>query len=199
MTTSRTRRLAVDVVPSAVTQTTLTYSSADLERWKRKDRSLLRGCQPLVRRLLTAKADTRPGRRFFGKAYVLANEGTGESWYGSFKWLTSPKWSAPGPLADDYQEAFRAALQRHFRNLDTFQQEVRAAAEKTAGSLPVGPDLWLVTRRRHRFIEVKLPGDSLASHQLEGLQLIERHLRAADGRLVSVEVVTLSPREAIGS
>lgn len=174
--------------------TNLTYSEADLDGWKNGGRTLLRSCSPLLRRLLKGKADTRPGRRFFGEAYVLSTEAADEAWYGSFKWLTSRKWSGPGPLADDYQESFRAALQRHFCDLDAFQRKVRAAAGKTAGALPVGPDLWLVTRRRHRFIEVKLPGDSLAPHQLQGLHLIERHLRAADGRSVSVEVVTLSPR-----
>lgn len=172
----------------------LTYSEADLEGWKNGGRTLLRACSPLLKGLLEGKADTRRGRRFFGEAQVLATESADEAWYGSFKWLTSPKWNGPGPLANDYQEAFRSALQRHFRDLGAFQQKVRAAAETNAGSRPVAPDLWLVSRRRHRFIEVKLPGDSLAPHQVEGLRLIEKHLRAADGRPVSVEVVTLSPR-----
>ena len=53
----------------------------------------------------------------------------------------------------------------------------------------VAPDLWLFTGRRHRFIEVKLPGDHLGDSQLAGLALIATCLKAA--LPVSVEVVTL--------
>ncbi len=54
---------------------------------------------------------------------------------------------------------------------------------------PVGPDLWLVTPHEHRFIEVKLPDDTVAEHQLLGLALIVTHLRAQ--RPISVEIAQL--------
>jgi hypothetical protein len=173
------------------------FSERDLTAWRDKDRSLLDGCSELLRRILCDKAEARPGRRFLGYAYVAAREFHDEGWYGSFKWLTAPKWSGEQKLPDSYQEAFRDALQRHFPTLREFQRICVAATGNQTEQKPVGPDLWLTTPDRHRFIEVKLPGDHLARHQLVGLALIATFLKS--DRPVCVEVVTLDsgdPRQS---
>ena len=151
----------------------------------------MKGRSRTLEKRLTGKAKARPGRRFFGEAKILASEQPGDAWYGSFKWLTSPKWTGDQKLADQYQTGFREALHHHFRDLAGFQKTVALATTRLGGDRPVGPDLWLISRNQHRFIEVKLPGDRLARHQLVGLALIGMFLRG--DRPVSVEVVNLYP------
>jgi hypothetical protein len=158
------------------------------QRWRHGDRSLLAGCSAPLKQILKRKACARPGTRFFGEAYVSAMSG-GNGWYGSFKWLTSPKWCGERKLADSYQAEFRAALLQHFPRLSEFQEMVRASTRAGCERSPVGPDLWLIEEDRHRFIEVKRPGDSVAAHQLLGLALIATLLRG--DRPISVEVVGL--------
>jgi hypothetical protein len=131
----------------------------------------------------------RPGRRFFGEAHVAATERHLEGWYGSFKWLTSSKWCGTENLGDRYQAQFRDALQRHFPELSEFQDMAAASTRLSLGRKPVGPDLWLTTAQKHRFIEVKLPGDDIRTDQLFGLALIALFLRS--DRPVSVEIIHL--------
>jgi hypothetical protein len=132
---------------------------------------------------------TRPGRRIFGEAKVLSTQSYLNAWYGSFKWLTSPKWCSRNQALKGYPNDFREALLSHFSNLCDLQDIVLGAARALADRKPVSPDLWLITRRKHRLIEVKLPGDSLADHQLLGLALIA--MCARSDRPVSVEVFRL--------
>jgi hypothetical protein len=91
----------------------------------------------------------------------------------------------------------RAALHRHFgsRHLGNLQRVVeavyRSCKKQLKGKAPTAPDLWLVDRRGgHRFIEVKLPGDSAAPHQLAGMAAIACVLSPANR--VSVEVIHLN-------
>ena len=170
------------------------FSEEELTAWRNGDYSLLKDCSKTLQQRLGAKATARPGRRFFGEAKVLAAEQPEDAWYGSFKWLTSPKWTGDQRLADRYQTGFREALQHRFRDLEGFQKTVALAMTRLGGARPVGPDLWLISPKRHRFIEVKLPGDRLARHQLVGLALIALFLRA--DRPTSVEVVNLHPGKA---
>lgn len=165
------------------------FSEVDLRAWRNGDYSMVEDCAPPLRRILRKKAQARPGRRFFGEANVAAGARYQEGWYGSFKWLTSQKWSGDQQLRSRYQEEFREALRRHFPELRQFQQVVAASTRKFSGRKPVGPDLWLTTSREHRFIEVKLPGDRLGQHQLLGLALIATFLPS--DRSKSVEVVNL--------
>ncbi len=166
------------------------FSEDELQAWRKGDYSLVKGCSRLLKRRLRDKACARPGRRFFGESKVLATHPYEEAWYGSFKWLTSSRWSGDQKLADRYQVGFRDALKDHFHELAEFQQTVALSMRRFGGDRPVGPDLWLITPKEHRFIEVKLPGDRLARHQLVGLALIAVFLRADRGP-VSVEVVNL--------
>ena len=166
------------------------FSQDELEAWKGRERSLIADCWGPLRRVLCKKADARPGRRFFGEAYVAAGTPCEQAWYGSFKWLTSPRWSQTHRrLKDPYQRRFRAALLRHFPELEQAQEVARAVRHLFPGPKPVGPDLWFVSDNRHRFVEVKLPDDDLKRHQLVGLALIALYLHS--DRPVSVEVVSL--------
>jgi hypothetical protein len=170
------------------------FSETELTAWRNGDYSLVKDCSKPLQQRLREKAKARPGRRFFGEAKVLASEPYDDAWYGSFKWLTSPKWIADQKLADGYQEGFRTALQHQFRDLPAFQQAVALAMTRIGGDRPVGPDLWLISQTHHRFIEVKLPGDRLARRQLIGLALISKFLRC--DRTITVEIVNLSLGQA---
>jgi hypothetical protein len=165
------------------------FSERDLRAWKNGNYSLVKDCSRPLKRILRMKARTRPGRRFFGEAYIAATEDHQEGWYGSFEWLTSPKWCGTQRLEDPYQVKFRDALQRHFPDLKEFQQVAAVSTRTLGGRKPVGPDLWLITPDEHKFIEVKLPGDRIAPHQLLGLALIGTFLRA--DRPISLEIVNL--------
>jgi len=164
------------------------YTETELERWKKGNYSLVKGCPKPLKGILRQKALARPGRRFFGEAKVAASIPHEEAWYGSFKWITSPRWCSAQRLGTPYSEQFRDALMAHFPELAEFQQVARRSAGRVSRK-PVGPDLWLVTPHEHRFIEVKLPGDRTAEHQLLGLALIATHLRAQ--RPISVELAQL--------
>jgi hypothetical protein len=165
------------------------FSEHELRAWRNKHYSLVDHCFPPLKGILCRKAEARPGRRFFGEAYVAASIRHDQCWYGSFKWLTSPKWSGLESLSNSYQNQFRSTLLHHFPRLSEFQELVRAFTPVFGRQRPVGPDLWLPTRSNHRFIEVKLPGDRISQHQLVGLALIAMLLRG--DRPVSVEVFNL--------
>jgi hypothetical protein len=174
------------------------FSEVDLRAWKKGDYSLVKDCPKPLRRILRKKAQARPGRRFFGEAYVAAAANCQDGWYGSYKWLTAQKWAGDEDLRNRYQGQFREALRRHFPKLRQFQEAVAASTRDSRGRKPVGPDLWLATPRQHRFIEVKLPGDRIARHQLLGLALIATFLQS--DRPKSVEVVNLfSSKKPTGS
>lgn len=116
-----------------------------------------------------------------------------QGWYGSFKWLTSPRY-LDGRGLTGYAAEFARALRAHFEDLGRFQQRARRLGQ-ALGAKPVAPDLWLIVDGRHRFIEVKLPGDSVSARQLAGMALIGRCLRA--DRPISLSIVQLYPRERI--
>lgn len=148
-------------------------------------------------RLLKRKVRGRSARthRFFGEAFVASQTVHREAYYGSFKWLTNPRFARDRKLAAKDQEHFRRALHDHFgqKRIDKLQRVVtemsRTCRKALARKSPTAPDLWLVDRQgHHRFIEVKLPGDSVAPHQLAGMAAIATVLGTAN---VSVEVVHL--------
>jgi hypothetical protein len=178
----------------------LSYPPDYLTEWSRKDCRMLtssKACDYL-KDILTAKVFRRGGgRRFFGEAYVAANIKHRSGYYGSFKWLTNPRFSSDRPFPEGstriFQEELRTALWKHFgrRQLEKLRERARDL-ENTTGVRPVAPDLWLVDRQgNHRFIEVKLPGDRVRPSQLAGMALIKSCL-CTKARL-SVEVADLQP------
>lgn len=117
--------------------------------------------------------------------------------YSSSKWLTNSAFANQKELKSNEDERLRVALQKTFgipklvRLQDRVAKLQKSCEKELEGKAPTAPDLWIVDRTgRHRFIEVKLPGDSLAPHQLAGLAAVASVLGRA--RNVSVEVVYLN-------
>ncbi len=92
-----------------------------------------------------------------------------------------------------FQVALRNALLKYFGKDQLAKLRKKAIAfEKETCIRPVPPDLWLVDGRgNHRFIEVKLPGDSIKARQLAGMAVIASCLRPKSK--MSVEIVDLNP------
>jgi hypothetical protein len=172
------------------------FAEGQLEKWRSPrsvlKRSLFGKCAPPLKELLQRKTKRRP-RHFFGETFVATRERPySAAWYGSYKWLTSPKWTGHHELSDAYQEGFRRALQRHIQNLEELQ---RLARRNRLGKKLVAPDLFIIEPRKLRFIEVKLPGDRVTDHQLAGLALIQQVLRPRQRIPVTVELMYLHSSE----
>jgi hypothetical protein len=150
-------------------------------------------------RLLKRKARGRSAKspRFFGEALVASKIPHREAYYSSAKWLTNRRFAGDRKLTDKEHERLRQALHRHFTKarIQKLQQTVEALRESSQNELdgksPAAPDLWLIDRRgHHRFIEVKLPGDSVARHQFAGMAAIASVLNRP--QKVTVEVIELN-------
>lgn len=162
------------------------------KKWKTDPayrRKLLSSLPPAsyVKRVLGGRAGVRSGR-FFGEAYVATAKPVQDGWYSSHKWLTSRSWTDASDPTDPLKKEFKKALAEHFPDLATVQDLARAFARGRYPT-PVPPDLWLIRRGRHWFLESKiLPGDSLSKGQLAGLAVI-----AMCWPRVQVGVVYLQP------
>jgi hypothetical protein len=178
------------------------YPTAIFEAWKSGDRSfLMESCaSDYIKRILSLKAAKRPGRRFFGEAFIASRTAMSVGWYNSYKWLTSARWLSGIGLEPQFERPFREALLKHFgeNSLSFLQEKTKKFFESQEHLLydkgkykkPVPPDLWLVgLDGSHLFIESKLPGDHLKPSQIVGLALIKKYL----GRIqkVSVSVIGL--------
>ena len=73
--------------------------------------------------------------------------------------------------------------------LRDFQNRVAEFVRLSGVDKPVGPDLWLIAGGVHRFIEVKLAGDTLKVRQLAGFALLAECLPSKWP--ISVSVVNL--------
>ena len=189
---------------TSLTFTPMPFSEADRHAWVRGDYDMLTcsRASSYLRRVLPKKAEkrrkSRATDRFFGEAYVSAKVDHKSGYYGSFRWLTSAHFLSPPPEADelltDRQELHRA-LWDYFgeAQLTALHKKARRVAEKS-GEKPGPPDLWLIDEiGHHRFVEVKLPGDTVRLCQLAGLAVIAASLRSRTGRRVEVEVIDLHP------
>ena len=69
------------------------YPAELLEAWKSGDYSMLSrsNASDYIKEILTHKAKTRPGRRFFGEAFIASRIDMKDGWYNSFKWLMSER------------------------------------------------------------------------------------------------------------
>lgn len=181
----------------------LTYQQAVLDAWIACPSEFLAQSSacPQITGIIGHKVGKRAGTWFFGEAFV-ANEFRHDiGFYGSFKWLTNPRFVDARPFlpghTKKYQEALREALWQHFGRdqLERLQNITRTFCKKhrlaLKGKEPAPPDLWLIDKENLRFIEVKLPGDWIKPHQLAGLALIGSCLQAT--RRVSTEIVEVNP------
>ena len=150
----------------------------DLEAWRRRRYGMLKrsSASPFLKEILCRKAENRPGTRFFGEACVAAEFEHEHGWYGSFKWLTSPRYIRNTALTGSAAD-FAAALNEHFGSLERLQERA-ARLSDALGFKPMPPDLWLIADGKHHFIEAKLPRDSVSNHQLAGMALLAKHLRS---------------------
>lgn len=152
------------------------YDPADLQAWKQGHYNLLKRSKAsaFLKQILVEKARRRrqgriaarkPGdRRFFGEAFVAAHPTFAHraGWYSSFKWLSAAAWGASAASSSlDYRAEFRKALDKYIVNLKQVQSKEAILRSRLGGKRAVAPDLWLFTGSKHRFIEVKLPGDDL--------------------------------------
>ncbi len=171
-------------MPNLITSR-LTYAQGLLDAWEAGNYEMLASSQACehIKGIIDVKVDRRSGTWFFGEAFVATEFEHEVGFYGSFKWLTNPRFvdgkSFPNSFARKYQEAIRDALWEHFGadQLKMLQQVAVSFFKKhevgyLRGKQPVAPDLWLIDQASLRFIEVKLPGDWIKPHQLAGLALI---------------------------
>lgn len=184
--------------------TPMPYSESHRKAWVSGDYAMLTssGASSYLRRVLPQKAEKRRKHRatdrFFGEAYVSAELRHKSGYYGSFRWLTNPYFLSPPvpakePLTD--REELHEALWDCFgkARLAALHEKAHRVRELTAEK-PAPPDLWLIDEAgNHRFVEVKLPGDSIRLGQLAGLAVIAASLRSRTGAQVAVEVIDLHP------
>jgi hypothetical protein len=180
------------------------YDVQALEGWvnRRRDAIQLPDSSAQLLRLFKRKRGNRSNRtrRFFGEIFVLSTTPHREAHYSSVKWLTNPRFGRTRSLVNPDHERLRLALHQHFgrARIVKLQQVAGELADRFRKELrnkpPTAPDLWLIcSAGRHRFIEVKLPGDFVAPHQLAGMAAIASVLGSRSK--VSVEVMELHDEE----
>ncbi len=180
------------------------YPDYLLERWKNGDYSMLTrsNASNYIKEILVHKAKTRPGKRFFGEAYIASRIDMVQGWYNSFKWLTADKWVTGDGLEPRFEKPFHVALMQHIGKELLYNLQAKAAAfyneykekcmEGGQHKKPVAPDLWVIDKNGNFiFIESKLPGDSIKPHQIAGMALIKKHLEIRTQ--VAVSIINLYP------
>jgi len=181
------------------------YPETLLHAWENGDYSMLKNSKAsgYIKKILVHKAKLRPGRRFFGEAYIASKIEMKQGWYSSFKWLTSDKWLSGEGLEPKFEKPFHYALMKYFgvealtglqgKAVSLYETHKEMLTDGSKHRKPVAPDLWIIDQEgRFRFIEIKLPGDTMRPHQIAGLALIQRYLKVPNP--VSVSIVTLYPR-----
>ncbi len=183
---------------------TMTYSESLLDAWKNGDYSMLKSsnASEFIKKILITKAKSRPGERFFGEAHIASRLEMADGWYNSYKWLTSRKWLTGDGMEPKFEKPFYKALMRHVgpdvlanlqeKTLSFYHDHKNEFMEGIKYKKPVAPDLWIIDKEgRFRFIESKLPRDTIKPHQLAGLALIAKYLKAQVP--VSVSIIDLHP------
>ena len=186
----------------------LPYPETLLEAWKTGDYSMLNrsNASNYIKEILIFKAKTRPGRRFFGEAYIASRIEMKEGWYNSFKWLTADKWLSGDGLDPKFEKPFHDALIKHIGadvlgrlqeyTLSFYNKHKEKFMDGNKYKKPVAPDLWLIDKEEtFRFIESKLPGDTIKPHQIAGLVLIKKYLNVSFP--VSVSIMNLYPENIV--
>jgi hypothetical protein len=178
------------------------YSPSLLEAWEKGDYSMLTKSRAskYIKNILVHKARSRPGRRFFGEAFIASTVEMKDGWYASFKWLTSKKWISGHGLNSLREKQFFEALMKHIgsKRLLNLQQKAKRSWKETKGNIakPVAPDLWLIGKGgEFSFIESKMPWDSIRPEQIAGLKLIKKYLKVDVP--VKVSIVNLQPKVAL--
>jgi hypothetical protein len=180
------------------------YPESLLEAWKTGDYSMLTqsNASDYIKDILIFKAKARPGRRFFGEAYIASRVEMKEGWYNSYKWLTADKWISGDGLEPTFGKPFHSALMNYIgvdvlarlqeNAIDFYNRHKERCKDGNKYKKPVTPDLWIIDKEGgFRFIESKLPGDKIGPHQIAGLALIQAYLKVSVP--VSVSIINLYP------
>ncbi len=158
----------------------MSFPPAFLERWRNGDYSLLTSANisSYIKKIIVKKAKMRPGRRFFGEAFVAVSmsKEIKNGFYCSYKWMTAKKWITGKGLKPVFEKPFYDGLHKYIgtENLKEIQKRSNKYRESHAGTRPVASDLILIGNNgRLMFLEVKFPGDTIRPNQIPGLAILK--------------------------
>jgi hypothetical protein len=161
----------------------MNYPKSLLKAWERGDYSFLlkSRASAYIKNILVCKAKKRPGRRFFGEAYIASKIEMRDGYYCSFKWLTASKWITGDCLDSVREGSFHQGLMKYLgpETVLNLQKKAMTYSKGTGreSTKPVEPDLLLIAKNGEiRFIESKMPWDTIRPSQLAGLKLIKKYL-----------------------
>jgi len=106
----------------------MSFPPAFLKRWRNGDYSLLTSANipSYIKQIIVQKAKIRPGRRFFGEAFVAASFSSKikDGFYCSYKWMTSEKWITGKGLKPEFERPFYDGLHKYIgtENLKKIQK-----------------------------------------------------------------------------
>ena len=126
------------------------FSPEFLERWRNGDYSLLTSANipSYIKQIIVQKAKVRPGRRFFGEAFVAVSmsKEIKDGFYNSYKWLTAEKWITGKGFKSVFEKPFYDGLHKYIgtKNLKEIQKLSNKYREGHDGNMPVASDLILI-------------------------------------------------------
>ncbi len=95
----------------------MSFPQEFLERWRNGDYSLLTSANipSYIKQIIVQKAKMRPGRRFFGEAFVavLFSSKIKDGFYCSYKWMTAEKWITGKGLKPEFEKPFYEGLHKY--------------------------------------------------------------------------------------
>ncbi len=146
----------------------------------------------LIKQIIVQKAKVRPGRRFFGEAFVAVSFSSKikDGFYCSYKWMTAEKWITGKGFKSVFEKQFYDGLHKYIgtENLKEIQKRSNKYREKHGEKRPVASDLILIGNNdRLMFFEIKLPGDTIRPNQIPGLAILKTYKPLnADVRIISL-------------
>ena len=172
----------------------MSFPAVFLERWRMGDYSLLTSANipSYIKQIIFQKAKVRPGRRFFGEAFVAVSFSSKikDGFYCSYKWMTAEKWITEKGLKPEFEKPFYEGLHKYIgtENLKKIQTRSNKYRESHNGNRPVASDLILIGNNgRLMFLEIKLPGDTIRPNQIPGLAILKSFEPLnADVRIISL-------------
>jgi len=184
---------------SKIQKESMSYPESLFQAWISGDYSMLNSsnASDYIKRIIVHKAKNRPGRRFFGEAFIASRIEMKEGWYNSFKWLTAEKWITGKGLDPEFERPFHRALMKYIgadrlenlqkKAISLYKHEKDKSLDANEYKKAVAPDLWIINKQgEFRLIESKLPGDIIHPHQLDGLDLIKNHLKLNSPVITSI-------------
>ncbi len=95
----------------------MSFPPAFLKRWRNGDYSLLTSANipSYIKQIIIQKTKMRPGRRFFGEAFVAVSmsKEIKDGFYNSYKWMTAEKWYTGKGLKPEFEKPFYDGLHKY--------------------------------------------------------------------------------------